>query len=118
MEFVHEITAYLENKPGRLAKICSPRRRSCVPSKPMESEALRWNSSTRSRPTWRTSLVVSRRSAHRGDVPVSQASPWKVRRFDGIRPRDHGLPGEQAWSSREDLLTEETFLCPKQAHGK
>ena len=23
MEFVHEITAYLENKPGRLAKICS-----------------------------------------------------------------------------------------------
>ncbi len=23
MEFVHEVTAYLENKPGRLAKICS-----------------------------------------------------------------------------------------------
>ncbi len=23
MEFVHEITAFLENKPGRLAKICS-----------------------------------------------------------------------------------------------
>lgn len=23
MDFVHEITAYLENKPGRLAKICS-----------------------------------------------------------------------------------------------
>ena len=23
MEFLHEITAYLENKPGRLAKICS-----------------------------------------------------------------------------------------------
>jgi hypothetical protein len=23
MEFVHEITAYLDNKPGRLAKICS-----------------------------------------------------------------------------------------------
>ncbi len=23
MEFVHELTAYLENKPGRLAKICS-----------------------------------------------------------------------------------------------
>jgi hypothetical protein len=23
MEFVHEFTAYLENKPGRLAKICS-----------------------------------------------------------------------------------------------
>src|SRR4051794_37008770 len=23
MEFVHEITAYLENKPGRLSKICS-----------------------------------------------------------------------------------------------
>lgn len=23
MEFVHEMTAYLENKPGRLAKICS-----------------------------------------------------------------------------------------------
>ena len=23
MEFVHQITAYLENKPGRLAKICS-----------------------------------------------------------------------------------------------
>lgn len=23
MQFVHEITAYLENKPGRLAKICS-----------------------------------------------------------------------------------------------
>jgi len=23
MEFVHEVTAYLENKPGRLAKICA-----------------------------------------------------------------------------------------------
>ena len=23
MEFVHEVTAFLENKPGRLAKICS-----------------------------------------------------------------------------------------------
>src|SRR6266496_3301966 len=23
MEFVHEVTAYLESKPGRLAKICS-----------------------------------------------------------------------------------------------
>src|SRR5260370_9635871 len=23
MEFVHDVTAYLENKPGRLAKICS-----------------------------------------------------------------------------------------------
>src|SRR4051812_13668467 len=23
MEFVHEVTAYLENKPGRLAKVCS-----------------------------------------------------------------------------------------------
>src|SRR3954451_13059803 len=23
MEFVHEVAAYLENKPGRLAKICS-----------------------------------------------------------------------------------------------
>lgn len=23
MDFVHEVTAYLENKPGRLAKICS-----------------------------------------------------------------------------------------------
>jgi hypothetical protein len=23
MEFVHEVTAYLENKPGRLAKLCS-----------------------------------------------------------------------------------------------
>jgi hypothetical protein len=23
MQFVHEVTAYLENKPGRLAKICS-----------------------------------------------------------------------------------------------
>jgi hypothetical protein len=23
MEFVHEVTAYLENKPGRLAKICT-----------------------------------------------------------------------------------------------
>src|SRR3954465_12266492 len=23
MEFVHEVTAHLENKPGRLAKICS-----------------------------------------------------------------------------------------------
>src|ERR1700738_4770989 len=23
MDFVHELTAYLENKPGRLAKICS-----------------------------------------------------------------------------------------------
>src|SRR4051795_693895 len=23
MEFVHEVSAYLENKPGRLAKICS-----------------------------------------------------------------------------------------------
>lgn len=23
MEFLHEVTAYLENKPGRLAKICS-----------------------------------------------------------------------------------------------
>jgi len=23
MEFMHEVTAYLENKPGRLAKICS-----------------------------------------------------------------------------------------------
>ena len=112
MEFVHEVTAYLENKPGRLAKICSALAQEKVDIRGPLGHGNRWAQcpAGSSPPTWKRPRTCSRR----WEPSSGSARCWPCR----SRTRPGSLAKVLEKLAAEHINVEYAYASTAAAHGK